>query len=230
MSKVEVFAVGVEQVSDLVRDGRLRDFTHDGMYVPCDGDYVVVECAGCLGYVSRPRLVVSYVSLDKALAAAAAYLAGDARTTYAHDYEVWHVCDDDDLWQAWEHEAWIARMLDGGMYDKVYVLPSGTEGDACDLEGQRKAGACRISLDNGHTYLDPVRDEADMQELITFLYTYPHIWDLIVSGYMDDETREFTHLTSSYTGMLPDEHTSTAMINACWLCDYLMNADSDLVY
>ena len=211
-ANVDVFEVGVQQVKDFAAvnfyPGGLGG-CFDGLR---EGMYLVVECSTHFGCTSTPwvfrcftleKSAVEWVLRDDAIQNNPDYMLD-------HDpvigYEVWHVVDDFDLWANW-----VIRVRE------------------VKIESQRKAGACRISLNNGLTFLDPVRDEGDMQDLIVFLDMYPHKWDLIVSCYMDDETREFTHLTSSYTGMLPDEYTSTAKINACWLCDYLMNADSDLI-
>lgn len=199
---VEVYEVGKQQLWDMLR------------VCACVGDYVCVSTYGRFGWVNDILIcwVLENEDIDSLLDSFGYLCERDVwalrggLTKYAQEYEIWHVVDDAELWGSWE-----ARVLD------------------TKIDAQRKADACRISLDNGHTFLDPVRDDADMQDLIVFLDTYPHIWDLIVSCYMDDEPREFTHLTSSYTGMLPDEHTSTAMIRAGWLCDYLMNAYSDLV-
>ena len=198
---VEVFEVGRQQLWDMLA------------VCASVGDYVCVHTFGRLGWVNRNIICWRPENQDlDGLLASFEYLCerdiwalDEGYVKYAQDYEVWHVVDDAELWGDWEARVREAK-----------------------IEAQRKASACRISLDDGYTYLDPVRDDVDLQELIVYLDSYPHKWDLI-TYYMDDETREFTHLTSSYTGMLPDEHTSMAMINACWLCDYLMNAEQDLI-
>ena len=197
---VEVYEVGKQQLWDWCGwTGRANDYHFDTsktIYCYADslrkGMYLVMETSAKFGRFSpRLNVVCACSSMRGALVTVANYVDYDERHRFdvddlhdgviLHDYEIWHVVDDFDLWGNWEFCIRNAK-----------------------IDAQRKASACRISLDNGHTFLDPVRDEADLQELIEYLDEYPHHWDVIVT-IMDDETREFTHLTSSYTGMLPDE-------------------------
>lgn len=204
MSAVDVFEVGRQQLRELVDHDISFEF----------GDYVVVSMGAVFGRVSDELTLVEHYFYKywachhaENMQRISCIIAAETDKACVCEYEVWHVVDDDQLWGSWE-----ARVLDA------------------KIETQRKDDACRISLDNGHTFLDPVRDDADFEDLIDYLDVNPQVWDVLVSCYMEDDAREFTHLTSDYTGMLPDEHMSTAMIRAFWLCDYLMNAYSDLVY
>lgn len=209
MSKVEIFEVGFEQLGELVGYSHRDD---SGCEI---GDYVMISTWICFGGGGHLVYTIfdSFKSLDKAADKQRYMFASDlyhmqyVAEMHAHDYEIWHVVDDIDLWGKWDFRVREAK-----------------------LEAQRKASACRISLDNGQTFLDPVRDDVDLQELIEHLDENPYDWDGIVVSAMDDETREFTHLTSSYTGMMPDKCMSTAKINAMWLCDYLANAEQDLIW
>ena len=111
MSKsIEVFEVGLRQLADF------RDFLYDDVSV---GDFVVVHAFGRFGYVSSTLTCYKPDTQDlDALLDSYAYLferdiwaIEQGFTSYAQEYEIWHVVDDAELWQVWEHDVAVAKRL-----------------------------------------------------------------------------------------------------------------------
>ena len=103
---VEVFEVGVEQVNGWIESGRL-----DRFYSRMPGKYVVVCCGSCFGrdeviFDNAGQLRVmaspSFYSLSEAMEEVRFHVECDLLpslgTSYPHDYEIWHLCDDDVLY------------------------------------------------------------------------------------------------------------------------------------
>lgn len=123
---VDCFEVGIQQLLDFmgwksnVRDdgwntnGSL-DWTICSVY---RDDYVVVRVTCEFGRISRPCVCSVFRSFDNALnhASALTYVENECMACRSRDfdmyftYEVWHVMDDGDLWQAWDYDSEFSRV------------------------------------------------------------------------------------------------------------------------
>lgn len=108
------------------------------------GKYVVLEGTVEFGRIwSKPWVVASYGSLKKAVAAVKDYqeyeyyklgfqhsLSGNA---YTHFYEIWQICDDDELWTSWIYDSALSLEVSDEDFDELAddVFPFGDCWDAC---------------------------------------------------------------------------------------------------
>lgn len=120
---IDVFSVGKQQLWDWCSYNG-REFTgwlpeHTSVISYADslrkGIYLVVELPAVFGRVLKPQLIASCTSLKSAVGLALTYdeyrlLACPYGSEYGCDYEIWHVVDDGDLWQAWDHDAELSRI------------------------------------------------------------------------------------------------------------------------
>ena len=124
---IDVFAVGKQQLWDWCSwSSRGLDCGGYGAAIICyadslrKGSYVVVESHARLGQVGKCTVVDSFGSLRAALSTVKDYLNADAQMfaqlrtgwLYAHDYEIWRVVDDGDLWQGWEQACLSVEHVD----------------------------------------------------------------------------------------------------------------------
>ena len=102
---VEVFEVGQQQLWDMLGVGA------------CVGEYVCVSTFGRFGFVNHdPICWVEDIQELNCLLSSLEYLCkcdiwalDEGYTNYAREYEIWHVVDDADLWQVWEHDVAVAK-------------------------------------------------------------------------------------------------------------------------
>lgn len=102
---VEVFEVGQQQLWDMLRLGA------------CVGDYVCVSTYGRFGWVNDYLIcwVLENQDIDSLLASFGylcerdVWALGEGFTLYAQEYEIWHVVDDAELWQMWEHDVAVSK-------------------------------------------------------------------------------------------------------------------------
>lgn len=129
---VEVFEVGKLQLwswCGWTRRGydSASSYGCEPLYVSADslakGRYVVIEGTAEFGRLYRRNWVVaSFTSIRKAVAAVNDYVEYDAYKlgrelslgghVLVHYYEVWHIVDDGELWQAWEAMSDCCQRLD----------------------------------------------------------------------------------------------------------------------
>ena len=113
---VEVFEVGQQQLMDLLGVGA------------CVGDYVCVSTFGRFGYVNDDPICYVLQNQDiDSLLASFGYLCerdiwalGEGFTSYAEEYEVWHVVDDADLCLMWELDVAKYKLASGQAVWRVY--------------------------------------------------------------------------------------------------------------
>lgn len=108
------------------------------------GKYVVLEGTVEFGRIwSKPWVVASYSSLKKAVAAVKDYqeyeyyklgfqhsLSGNA---YTHFYEIWQICDDDELWTSWIYDSALSLEVSDEDFDELAddAFPFGDCWDSC---------------------------------------------------------------------------------------------------
>lgn len=121
---IDVFSVGKQQLWDWCSyngreyTGWLPEHCSVNSYADSlrKGIYLVVELPAAFGRVLKPQLIASCTSLKSAVRLACAYDEYRSRRAYPSycaygcDYEIWHVVDDGDLWQAWDHDAELSRV------------------------------------------------------------------------------------------------------------------------
>ena len=106
---VECYEVGNQQIIDLWEQSNLR--VNVGIGKNC---FVLVELRYRFGRVGNPEVIYCTCELSDVIAMAQAYVSAEsvsraAHRRYLHDYEVWQVMDDGELWQLWEHEVEMAK-------------------------------------------------------------------------------------------------------------------------
>lgn len=121
---IDVFAVGKRQLWDWCGwSSRGLECGVYAMYCYADslrkGVYVVVESHARLGQVSKCIVAASFGSLRAAANYVNCCIDSDVRMfaelrkgwLYAHDYEIWHVVDDGELWDYWNDRAAYALYM-----------------------------------------------------------------------------------------------------------------------
>lgn len=105
-STVDVYEVGIHQ---------LRDLVDSDISQGC-GNWVVVGMLPMFGgFLPRLTLVGRYDSEYWACRSAqnmgriSLWNVANGGSRYAQEYEVWHVVDDAELWQSWEHDVAVAK-------------------------------------------------------------------------------------------------------------------------
>lgn len=121
---IDCFEVGYQQLrddfckSDLIFfDANVDSVDAYSYFDP--GQYVLVEGRARFGRMGRFMWIVgTFNKLESAVIRAKHYenvddyvaRHEDGKCVYMHEYEIWHVVDDCDLWQAWEHDAELSRV------------------------------------------------------------------------------------------------------------------------
>lgn len=122
---VDCYEVGIQQLIDFM--GWRDSVREHGWDTPCGmssfieeisvGDYVLVNTLAAFGYYSKPVAAQCFRTIEDALCTATALVSvedegldSDSGYCSFFSYEVWHVLDDSDLWQAWDHDAELSRV------------------------------------------------------------------------------------------------------------------------
>lgn len=136
---VEVYQVGKLQLWTWCSWSRhgydyARSFGNYTLYCNAEslakGKYVVLEGTVEFGRIwSKPWVVASFGSLKNAVAAVKDYqeyehyklgfqhsLSGNA---YTHFYEIWQICDDDELWTSWIYESALSLEVTDEDFDEL---------------------------------------------------------------------------------------------------------------
>ena len=115
-----VFRVGRQQLWDWT-DWTCEGLGHKTRTMWCaaeslqTGDYVVVECCACFGAVSMPHVCGSFRSMRIAVMVRDVYMAKEPDVyvrngiVRGHEFEIWHIVDDCELWSDWEKRANLCR-------------------------------------------------------------------------------------------------------------------------
>lgn len=112
---VDIYEVGVQQVKEFAAQNFYPGGLGGCFELLDEGVYLVVECCAHFGRVSTPCVHYCFQNVQQATYYVLYQdsVQNDPKFMDDHDqvvgYEIWHVVDDAELWQVWEHDVAVSK-------------------------------------------------------------------------------------------------------------------------